>query len=63
LVGTAADGIKDEFFTPYGLEYGVFVHANILNTILSKDFLIYFDKRLEWCLLFLLIITSAYFNL
>ena len=63
LVGTTADGIKDEFFTPNGLEYGVFVHANILNTILGKHFLTYFDKKGEWLLLFLLVITSVYFNL
>lgn len=63
LIGTTVDGIKDEFFMPSGLEYGVFVHANIINTILSKQFLIYFDKKTEWILIFLLIITSVYFNL
>lgn len=63
LVGTAVDGIKDEFFTPNGLEYWVFVHANILSTILSKNFLMYFDRKLEWLLIFLLTFTSVYFNL
>ena len=63
LVGTAVDGIKDEFFTPYGLEYGVFVHANIINTILTKNFLVYFDRQLEWVMIFLVVVLSVYFNL
>lgn len=63
LVGTAAKGIKDIFYTPNGIEYGIYIHANMLNTILQKDFLTYFNKYLEWLLLFLLIIISVYFNL
>ncbi len=63
LVWTTVDGIKDEFFTPFGREYGVFVHGNIINTILTQKFLVYFNKNLEWLLLFLLVITSVYFNL
>ncbi len=63
LVGTAVDGIKDEFFTPYGLEYGVFIHANIINTILTKNFLVYFDRGLEWVMIFLVVVLSVYFNL
>lgn len=63
LIGTTVDGIKDEFFTPNGLEYGVYAHANILNTILTKNFLLYFDITLEWILVFLLIVIATYFNL
>lgn len=63
LIGTAAKGIKDVFSTPNGIEYGVYIHANMINTILKKDFLVYFNKNLEWLLVFLLIILSVYFNL
>ena len=63
LVWTATDGIKDIFYTPNGIEYGVFIHANIINTVLTKRFLVYFDKGLEWTLIFLLIILSVYANL
>ncbi len=63
LVWTAAKWIKDIFYTPNGTEYGVYIHANTLNTILQKDFLVYFDTRLEWILLLLLIVVSVYFNL
>ncbi len=63
LVWTAAKGIKDIFYTPNGTEYGVYIHANMLNTILQKDFLVYFNTSLEWLLIFSLIIVSVYFNL
>lgn len=63
LVWTAAKWIKDIFYTPNGTEYGVYIHANTLNTILQKDFLVYFDTKLEWLLLLSLIVVSVYFNL
>lgn len=63
LIGPAADGFKDEFYTPNWIEYGMYIHANIINTILSKQFMIYFDRYLEWILIFLLIIVSVSVNL
>ena len=63
LIGAAAKGIKDVFSTPNGIEYGVYIHANMINTILKKDFLVYFNKQLELLLIFFLIILSVYFNL
>lgn len=63
LIGPAADGFKDEFYTPNGLEYGMYIHANILNTILSKQFMMYFNKYIEWLLIFFLIIISVQVNL
>lgn len=62
IVWTTAKGIKDVFNTPSGIEYGVYVHANMINTILTKSFLQYFNIRLEWLLIFLLILLSVYFN-
>ena len=63
LIGPAAEWLKDEFFTPNGTEYGVNIHANILNTLLSKQYMMYFDKRLEWVLIFFLIVLSVSANL
>ena len=63
LIGPAAEGLKDEFFTPNGVEYGVNIHANILNTFLSRQFMMYFDKHLEWLLIFFLIVLSVFVNL
>ncbi len=63
LIWPAAEGLKDEFFTPYGVEYGVNIHANIINTILTSSYMIYFNSLLEWILIFLIIILSVYVNL
>ncbi|MBT5491693.1 hypothetical protein HOK00_05290 [bacterium] len=34
----------------------------MINTILTKNGIKYFNKTLEWFLIFLLIIVSVYFN-
>ena len=54
---------KDIFNTPNGTDYGVYVHANMINTVLKWQFLSYFNETYEWLLIFLLIIISVYFNL
>ncbi|MDD3145197.1 MAG: adenylate/guanylate cyclase domain-containing protein [Candidatus Gracilibacteria bacterium] len=63
LVGATAKGIKDIFTTPNGIEYGVYVLSNIVNTMLTKNYLLYLDKNLELFLIFSLILLSVYFNL
>jgi len=63
LIGPAADGLRDEFFTPNGVEYGVNIHANILNTLLSREYMMYFDRHLEWLMIFFLIVLSVSVNL
>ena len=64
IVWFAVKGKKDDvFYTPNGVEYWVYIHANIVNTVLNKSYLVYFNKTLEWFLVFLLIILSVYFNL
>lgn len=63
LIGPAAEGLKDEFFTPNGVEYGVNIHANILNTFLSGKYMMYFQKQLEWVMIFFLIVLSVSVNL
>lgn len=63
LVWFTAKWIKDVFDTPNWKEYWVYIHANMINTILTKSYLVYFDKSIEWILILLLIISSVYFNL
>lgn len=63
IVWATAKWIKDIFFTPLWITYWVYTHVNILNTILTKNYLIYFNKNLELLILFLLIILWTYFNL
>jgi len=56
MVGPFSKGIaEDEKTTPYGLMYGVEIHANALNTILMNNFLHYLPR---WAnILILLAIT------
>lgn len=63
LIWATAKGIKDIFSTPNGIEYWVYVLANIVNTVLTKNYLLYLDKNLEILLIFTLIILSVYSNL
>ncbi len=63
LIWTSAKWIKDTFYTPNWIEPWVYVHANMINTVLKDKYLYYFDRNMEYILLFLLIIISVYFNL
>ena len=62
IIWTTAKWLNDTFSTPVWIIYWVYLHANIINTILTKSYLTYFDKYLELILIFLLIIISTYFN-
>lgn len=63
IVGFTAKWIKDVFNTPNWKEYWIYIHANMINTVLTKSYLQYFNKSYEWILILLLIIVSVYFNL
>lgn len=54
---------KDVFKTPLWENYWIYVHANFLNTVLTKNFSKYFDRDLELLLIFLLTVLSIYLNL
>ncbi|MDD3302495.1 MAG: adenylate/guanylate cyclase domain-containing protein [Candidatus Gracilibacteria bacterium] len=49
--------------TKFDNDYGVYVHLNFLNTVLTMNFSKYFNKNLEILLIFLLSILSIYLNL
>lgn len=63
LIWATAQWLKDIFKTPNWIDFWVYIHANIINTILSSKFLVYFNEDLEWALLFLFTIILVYFNL
>ena len=61
MVGPFAQGIaQDEKPTPFGLMYGVEIHANALNTILMDNFLHFMEPWLETLVLFLVIMLTAF---
>lgn len=64
LTGAFSHGIaEDEKQTPYGLMYGIEIHANALNTILTNSYVTTFPKNLTLilliiCVLLITLITS-----
>ena len=61
MVGAFAPGMAaDEKTTPYGLMYGVEIHANALNTILMDNFLQYAPAWLDLLVLFVLALITAF---
>jgi len=60
MVGAFAQGIADdEKTTPYGLMYGVEIHANALNTILMNNFLNEIPAWMNVLILFLSVMIIA----
>ncbi len=53
----------DTIKTPVWDDYWVYVHANFLNTVFTKNFSKYFDVKLELLLIFLLTTLAIYINL
>jgi adenylate cyclase len=61
MVGAFAQGIADdEKTTPYGLMYGVEIHANALNTILMDNFLLEVPYWINTLILFLSMMIIAF---
>lgn len=63
LIWATAKWIKDVFNTPLWVEYWVYTHANMINTVITKNMIKYLDKNMEWLIIFLFIIISVYFNI
>ncbi len=61
MVGPFADGIaQDEKPTPYGLMYGIEIHANALNTILMDSFLRPVPLAVDLLVLAVLVMAVAF---
>ena len=61
LVGAFARGIaEDQKTTPYGLMYGIEIHANALNTILMSKFLQPIPLWIDFLILFFLVLLVSF---
>ncbi|HEB11751.1 MAG TPA: CHASE2 domain-containing protein [Spirochaetales bacterium] len=61
MVGPFSKGIaEDEKTTPYGLMYGVEIHANALNTILMNNFLYYLPRWANILVLLAITMLTAF---
>lgn len=63
IIWYTAKWLKDIFISPEWQEFWVYTHANLINTILTNQYKIYFNKNLEYFLIFILILLSVYINL
>ncbi|MDP5039170.1 MAG: adenylate/guanylate cyclase domain-containing protein [Candidatus Gracilibacteria bacterium] len=66
LIGYTAQGVKDYFFVP-GLKNnvtlkGVYIHANVLNNVLTENYVIFFNKNYELLIGFIFIFIITFFN-
>ena len=55
--------MNDVFNTPNWEQAWVFTHANMINTVLTNQYKLYFNKNLELLLIFFVILFSVYLNL
>lgn len=62
LIWVTAKWLDDTVNTPDWIIYWVYLHANIINTVLTKNYLTYFDNKLELLLIFLLVIIFIHLN-
>ncbi len=61
LVGAFSQGVaSDQKPTPFGLMYGVEIHANALNTILTNNFLHYAPAWVNILILLLMVMFTAF---
>jgi len=63
IIWATAKGIKDIFHSYEWVKFGIYTHANMVNTILSWNYRVYFPSTLELFLLYLLIVVSIYINI
>lgn len=61
FVGATATALHDEFFTPIGIIYGVGVHLNLVNTLLTNSYLSYMSATTEYVILILLALALTLF--
>lgn len=62
IVWPASDW-QDYFYSPIWRLYGVYIHANIINSILTKTNFIEFSRKIEILMILMVIIFSVYLNI
>ncbi len=64
LVGSTATALYDRFNTPLGIQDGVYLHANMINTILNQKYIVEVERWKEVIILvaltFLLVLFTVY---
>ena len=61
IIGTTATALPDVFNTPLGIMYGVMIHLNFINTILTGNYLTYVAPYIEYAVIILLTLFLTIF--
>lgn len=64
LIGSTATSLYDKFNTPHGIQDGIYLHANMINTVLNQKYIIEVENWKEIIILivltFLLVLFTIY---
>ncbi|MDD5376687.1 MAG: adenylate/guanylate cyclase domain-containing protein [Candidatus Gracilibacteria bacterium] len=64
LIGSTATALYDKFNTPQGIQDGIFIHANMINTVLNQEYIVEVEQWKEVIILvaltFLLVLFTLY---
>ncbi|MDD5197756.1 MAG: adenylate/guanylate cyclase domain-containing protein [Candidatus Gracilibacteria bacterium] len=63
LIGSTATALYDKFHTPRGIQDGIFVHANMINTVLNQKYIVEVERWKELVMLFILTFLLVLFTL
>ncbi|HBB27120.1 TPA: hypothetical protein DCZ36_01315, partial [Candidatus Gracilibacteria bacterium] len=63
LIGSTATALYDKFHTPRGIQDGIFVHANMINTVLNQKYIVEVERWKELVMLFALTFLLVLFTL
>lgn len=63
LIGSTATALYDKFNTPRGIQDGIFIHANMINTVLNQKYIVEVEQWKEIVMLIALTLLLVLFTL
>lgn len=63
LIGSTATALYDKFNTPLGVQDGIYIHANMINTILNGAYIVEVEENTEILIIIALTFFLALFTL
>lgn len=63
LIGSTATALYDKFNTPLGVQDGIYIHANMINTILNGSYIVEVEENTEILIIIALTFFLALFTL
>gem|GEM_PF-1093348 len=63
LIGSTATALYDKFNTPLGVQDGIYIHANMINTILNNSYVVEVEENTEMLIIIALTFFLTLFTL